>query len=83
MTAVWRVFLVILLSSMLASCEGITPLMSAAKDGDAAKTGELIAKGANIDETSDYGWTALMFAAHEGHAKVVEKHDTIVELLQE
>ncbi len=67
-----KLALVVVLLSMVASCEGITPLMFAAKDGDAIRVSKVIANGANVDETSDYGWTALMFAAHSGHAEVVE-----------
>ena len=67
-----RFALVVVLATMVTACEGITPLMQAAKDGDAERTSALIANGANVDELSDYRWSALMFAAHYGHANVVD-----------
>ncbi len=64
-------FMAIVLLSGVASCYGVTPLMQAAKTGDAAKIEKLIDNGVHLDETSEYGWTALMFAANAGHSDVV------------
>lgn len=50
--------------------EGITPLMAAAKEGDTQTVVRLISEGSDPDETSAYGWTALMFAAWQGHEDV-------------
>jgi ankyrin repeat protein len=49
----------------------VTPLMKAAKSGDADNVQQLIDGGTNIDEESAYGWTALMFASWQGHEEVV------------
>ncbi|MEO1617137.1 MAG: ankyrin repeat domain-containing protein [Planctomycetota bacterium] len=51
--------------------EGITPLMQAARSNDIGKLEKLIADGADVDETSRFGWTPLMFAALKGHKKAV------------
>lgn len=52
--------------------EGVTPLMKAAAEGDSGTVGRLIESSADVDAESRYGWTALMFAAREGHYNVVE-----------
>ena len=52
--------------------EGVTPLMKAAHSGDTAALATLVKETANIDETSRYGWTALMFAAWRGHSDAVD-----------
>src|SRR5947209_3189345 len=52
---------------------GETPLMTAARVGSLASVKALIARGANVHSKDDRrGQDALMWAAAEGHAKVVE-----------
>ena len=45
--------------------------MIAARAGNSKEVQRLIENGAEIDRQSRYGWTALMFAAWQGHAKCV------------
>ncbi|MGD9263871.1 MAG: ankyrin repeat domain-containing protein, partial [Methyloceanibacter sp.] len=52
--------------------EGLTPLMHAARGNNIKELETLIKKGANVNDTSRFGWTALMFAAWKGHEKAVE-----------
>jgi len=52
--------------------EGVTPLMKAAKSGHLGAVERLLSKDAKVDEQSRYGWTALMFAAWQGHEDVAE-----------
>ncbi len=63
-------FLVFLLTACDAK-EGMTPLMFAARAGDTVELTELIAGDANVNEKSDYDWTALMFASSAGHEDAV------------
>jgi ankyrin repeat protein len=57
---------------------GETPLMTAARVGSLASVKVLLARGATVDAKDDRrGQTALMWAAAEGHADVVQ---TLVEL---
>lgn len=51
--------------------EGVTPLMKAARDGDATVVTELITDGANVNAKSNFNWTALMFAARQGDTEIV------------
>jgi ankyrin repeat protein len=52
---------------------GETPLMTAARTGTLAVVKALIARGANVDSKDERRWqTALMWAAAEGHAPVVQ-----------
>ena len=52
---------------------GETPLMTAARTGALASVKALVARGANVDSKDDRrGQTALMWAAAEGHAVVVQ-----------
>ena len=44
----------------------VDELLAAATAGDEAKVRALIAGGANLDDDSDYGWTALTRAAPKG-----------------
>jgi ankyrin repeat protein len=47
-------------------------LLEAAKAGDTAKVEKLLGKGADVNAKAKDGKTALMFAAKEGHAEIVE-----------
>ena len=47
-----------------------TPLMSAAREGDAAAVARLISAGADVNAANAGGATALMFAALSGDPKV-------------
>ena len=49
----------------------MTPLMRVAKAGNNAGVQQELAGGAKVNELSRYDWTALMFAAREGHLEVV------------
>ena len=52
---------------------GETPLMTAARTGALASVKALVARGANVESKDDRrGQTALMWAAAEGHADVVQ-----------
>jgi uncharacterized protein len=52
---------------------GETPLMTAARTGSVASVKALVSRGANIDSKDDRrGQTALIWAAAEGHADVVQ-----------
>src|SRR5690348_9154882 len=46
-------------------------LWAAAKKGDAAETERLLAAGADVNAHTDYGVTALFYAAEKGHLDVV------------
>ena len=47
-------------------------LIDAAEAGEAAEVRKLLSTGASVNAHSPIGKTALMFAAQEGHLKVVE-----------
>lgn len=49
-----------------------TPLMRAAWKGFTNIVKYLVEKGADINKTNRYGWTALMLAATEGREKTVQ-----------
>jgi ankyrin repeat protein len=51
---------------------GYTPLILAARTGDAAGVEAELAKGADINWKMQWGLTALMWAADQGHAPVVK-----------
>ena len=52
---------------------GETPLMTAARTGAVASVKALVSRGANVDSKDERrGQTALMWAAAEGHADVVQ-----------
>ena len=52
---------------------GETPLMTAARTGAVASVKALVSRGANVDSKEERrGQTALMWAAAEGHADVVQ-----------
>lgn len=63
--------MIVLLLTGCGPKEGVTPLMLAAKSGDAREVKRIAYDGARLDERSHYGWTALMFAAWEGHPESV------------
>ena len=50
--------------------EGLTPLLRAARDGDAAQLRRLIEAGTALDERDNNGWTALHWAAKSRQLKV-------------
>src|SRR5215813_9891511 len=47
-------------------------LWETAKKGDAAAVEALLAKGADVNAKTEYGATALHFAADKGHVEVVK-----------
>lgn len=49
---------------------GFTPLLFAARSGDAASAALLVARGANVNDASPSGTTPLVVAAHSGHGAV-------------
>lgn len=50
----------------------VTPLMQAAHEGDLQSVATLLGSEVEVDQTDNFGWTALRFAARNGHADVVE-----------
>jgi outer membrane protein assembly factor BamB len=59
------------------AAESFTELMTAAYKGDAEAIESLLAKGAQVNQKTHYGATALWFAAYKGHveaAKVLLDH---------
>ena len=59
-----------LLSDDEPAANGKTPLMTAAREGDAAAVNRLIAAGADVNEANAGGATALMFATLSGDPMV-------------
>ena len=62
---------------------GVTPLMSAAEEGDVATIEALIKQGANVNQGDKHGVTALLIAAIYGQKPAVEaliKHGANVDL---
>ena len=51
---------------------GSSALLWAAKHGQEATAQILLAQGANIEATTDHGWTPLLLAATNGHGPVVK-----------
>jgi ankyrin repeat protein len=49
---------------------GSTPLLFAARSGDAASARLLLAAGADVNDTLPSGMSALVLAAHSGHSEV-------------
>jgi ankyrin repeat protein len=43
---------------------GLTPLLFAAREGNIATVRALLDAGADVNQTSEYGWTALLVATH-------------------
>ena len=52
---------------------GFTPLLFAARSGDAASAGLLLAAGADPDDTAPAGTSALVVAAHSGHGALAAR----------
>ena len=46
---------------------GLTPLIFAAREGDLESARVLLDAGADVNQTSEYGWTALLTAANNRH----------------
>jgi len=51
---------------------GLTPLIFAAREGDMDSAKALLDAGADVNETSNYGWTALLTAVNNRHWKLAE-----------
>jgi ankyrin repeat protein len=51
---------------------GLTPLIFAAREGDQESAKALIDAGADVNEVSTYGWTALLTAVNNRHWKLGE-----------
>jgi uncharacterized protein len=49
---------------------GLTPLIFAAREGDLESAKHLIAGGANVNQTSEYGWTPLLTATNNRQYKL-------------
>jgi ankyrin repeat protein len=49
---------------------GLTPLIFAAREGDLESAKILVAGGADVNQTSEYGWTPLLTAANNRHYKL-------------
>jgi ankyrin repeat protein len=47
-------------------------LLEAAKIGDKQRVEQLLEKGADVNAKDKYGWTALMYAAYQGHEEIVK-----------
>ena len=52
--------------------DGVTALMSAAKKGSVDDVLFFLKEGADVSAVDDFGWTALMYAARNGHADVAK-----------
>jgi len=49
---------------------GITPLVLAAREGDLDTVKALVEAGANVNQTTNYGWTALLTATQNKNYKI-------------
>ncbi|HMF93726.1 MAG TPA: ankyrin repeat domain-containing protein, partial [Vicinamibacterales bacterium] len=49
---------------------GLTPLTFAAREGDVESTKYLLDAGADIDQTTEYGWSPLLTATNNRHYKL-------------
>jgi uncharacterized protein len=49
---------------------GLTPLIFAAREGDLESTKVLLDAGADVNQTSEYGWTPLLTATNNRHYRV-------------
>src|SRR5713101_5349468 len=68
----WMGVLVLLFSLPALAQESKDEFLAAARKGDAKKVEALLAKGMDVNSKSDYGATALSFAADKGHLEVVK-----------
>jgi ankyrin repeat protein len=51
---------------------GLTPLVIAAREGELEATKLLLAAGADVNQTTEYGWTPLLTATNNRHYKLAE-----------
>jgi ankyrin repeat protein len=51
---------------------GLTPMVIAAREGDLESAKLLLAAGADINQTTEYGWTPLLTATNNRHYKLSE-----------
>jgi len=51
---------------------GLTPLVLAAREGDLESAKLLLDKGANVNQTTEYGWTPLLVATNNRHYKLAQ-----------
>ena len=51
---------------------GLTPLVFAAREGDAESARYLLDAGADVNQTTEYGWTPLLTATNNRHYKLAE-----------
>jgi ankyrin repeat protein len=51
---------------------GLTPMVLAAREGDLESSKLLLAAGADINQTTEYGWTPLLTATNNRHYKLSE-----------
>jgi len=51
---------------------GLTPLVLAAREGDLESTKLLLAAGADVNQTTEYGWTPLLTATNNRHYRLAE-----------
>jgi ankyrin repeat protein len=49
---------------------GLTPLVFASREGDLASAELLLRAGADVNQTTEYGWTPLLVAANNRHYKL-------------
>jgi ankyrin repeat protein len=51
---------------------GLTPLVIAAREGDLESSKLLLAAGADVNQTTEYGWTPVLTATNNRHYKLAE-----------
>ncbi len=51
---------------------GLTALVFAAREGDLESAKNLLDAGANVNQTTEYGWTALLTATNNRHYKLAQ-----------
>lgn len=69
---IMRSILVLLILLFLSACDGNTPLMKASSDGAYEQIEGLLTDGKDINETNNYGWTALSHAARSGSVETAK-----------